>query len=172
METVADIDSRLGHSFTNYVSNNNATCTDDGTKTAKCDRCNETDTVTDEGSVLGHDFTDATCVSPRTCKREGCSATEGDALGHSYDNACDGDCNICNEARTPSAHMWNDGAVTKEPTKNEEGIRVYTCSECNESREESIPKLTGGCGGGDGALIALLSNSAIMLVWFALKKKH
>ena len=33
----------LGHSFTNYVSDNNATCTEDGTKTAVCDRdgCNE-----------------------------------------------------------------------------------------------------------------------------------
>ena len=36
----------LGHSFTNYVSNNNATCTADGTKTAKCDRCDVTDTIT------------------------------------------------------------------------------------------------------------------------------
>ena len=28
----------LDHSFTNYVSDKNATCTEDGTKTAKCDR--------------------------------------------------------------------------------------------------------------------------------------
>ena len=39
-----------GHSFTNYVSNNNATCTNDGTKTAKCDRCEKTDTQTDKGT--------------------------------------------------------------------------------------------------------------------------
>ena len=35
----------------NYVSNNDATCTADGTKTAKCDRCDATDTVTDAGTV-------------------------------------------------------------------------------------------------------------------------
>jgi hypothetical protein len=42
----------LGHSFTNYVSDNNATDTADGTKTAKCDRCDVTHTVIDEGSML------------------------------------------------------------------------------------------------------------------------
>ncbi|MBO4431913.1 MAG: hypothetical protein J5852_00115, partial [Clostridia bacterium] len=31
--------SALGHNFTVYVSDNNATCTADGTKTAKCERC-------------------------------------------------------------------------------------------------------------------------------------
>ncbi|MBR2978201.1 MAG: S-layer homology domain-containing protein, partial [Oscillospiraceae bacterium] len=36
----------LGHSFTNYVSDNNATCKEDGTETAKCDRCDVTDTRT------------------------------------------------------------------------------------------------------------------------------
>ena len=161
----------LGHSFTNYVSNNDATCLTDGTKTAKCDRCDETDTVTDTDSKLGHDFADATCTNPKTCKRDGCTVTEGDALGHTYDNACDANCNVCNEARTPSSHVWDGGAVTKEPTKEEEGVKTYTCTVCGETKTESIPKLT-GCGGGGGAMIALLSNSAIALVWFVLKKKH
>ncbi len=42
----------LGHSFTNYVSDNNATIEKDGTKTAKCDRCDATDTIIDVGSKL------------------------------------------------------------------------------------------------------------------------
>ena len=43
-----------GHSFTNYISDNNATYEVDGTKTAVCNRngCNETDTITDNGSKL------------------------------------------------------------------------------------------------------------------------
>lgn len=53
----------LGHSFTNYVSDNNATCTADGTKTAKCDRCNATNTITDAGSALGHNYVE-TKVAP------------------------------------------------------------------------------------------------------------
>lgn len=51
---VTDRVSALGHSFTKYVSDGNATCTADGTKTAKCDRCDATDTVADVGSALGH----------------------------------------------------------------------------------------------------------------------
>lgn len=38
------------HSFTDYVSNKDATYLSDGTKTAKCDSCNTKNTVTDEGS--------------------------------------------------------------------------------------------------------------------------
>lgn len=85
----------LGHSFTNYIPDNNATCTTDGTKTATCDRCHVTDTRNDVGSALGHNFKDyiadgnATCVqdgtATTTCDR--CGATEtyvivGSALGH------------------------------------------------------------------------------------------
>ena len=41
-----------GHSFTNYVSDNNATYDADGTKTAKCDHCDATHTIPDPGSKL------------------------------------------------------------------------------------------------------------------------
>lgn len=45
------------HSFTNYISNNDATCTADGTKTAVCAHgCGEEDILPDEGSALGHNF--------------------------------------------------------------------------------------------------------------------
>jgi len=40
----------LGHSFGEYVSNNDATTKSDGTKTRKCVLCNKKETVTDEGS--------------------------------------------------------------------------------------------------------------------------
>ena len=44
----------LRHSFTNYVSNNDATYAKDGTRTAKCDHpgCDATDTITDPGTRL------------------------------------------------------------------------------------------------------------------------
>ena len=76
----------LGHSFTNYAPDNNATCTEDGTKTAKCDRCDVTDTVVDEGSALNHDWTDWYVTNPATpsvpgeerrdCQRAGCDCFE------------------------------------------------------------------------------------------------
>ncbi len=44
----------LGHEFTDYVSDNNATYDSDGTKTAICNRdnCSETDTIIDVGTKL------------------------------------------------------------------------------------------------------------------------
>jgi len=45
--------SKTGHSFTNYVSDNNAKPGVDGTKTATCDNgCGATETVTEEGTAL------------------------------------------------------------------------------------------------------------------------
>ena len=44
---------KTGHSFTNYIPDNNATYEKDGTRTAQCDHgCGLTDTIPDEGSRL------------------------------------------------------------------------------------------------------------------------
>ena len=68
----------LNHSFAGqeYVSDNNATCEQDGTKTAKCARygtggCTETDTVTDTGSKLGHFFEDYVSNNDATYAHDG-----------------------------------------------------------------------------------------------------
>ncbi|MBQ8040696.1 MAG: hypothetical protein IJ274_12680, partial [Lachnospiraceae bacterium] len=48
-----------GHKFVNYKSNGDATCSEDGTKTAVCSNpgCTVTNTVTDSGSKLSHTST-------------------------------------------------------------------------------------------------------------------
>ena len=68
----------LNHSFAGqeYVSDNNATCEQDGTKTAKCVRygtggCTETDTVTDTDSKLGHLFEDYVSNNDATYEHDG-----------------------------------------------------------------------------------------------------
>ena len=68
----------LNHSFDgqDYVSNNDATCEQDGTKTAKCVRygtggCMETDTVTDTDSKLGHLFEDYVSNNDATYEHDG-----------------------------------------------------------------------------------------------------
>lgn len=82
----------IPHSFTNYVNDNNATCTKDGTKTATCDACGTaTDTVTIEGSAKGH--------------------------------------------------TWDEGKVTTAPTVDCEGVKTFTCLDCQETKTETIPKL-------------------------------
>ena len=90
----------LGHTFENYTYNNDATCTQDGTETAKCIRygqggCSEEDTRTVEGSKLPHSFqnyvydNNATCLQDgtETAKCRDCDATDtrtatDTALGH------------------------------------------------------------------------------------------
>ena len=113
----------LGHSFTNYVSDNNATCTQDGTKTAVCDRdgCNAKDTVADEGSKLPHTFdkkvanekylaSAATCTESAkyyyscSCGEKGTETFEyGSSLGHSFTNYVSDHNATCTEDGTKTA---------------------------------------------------------------------
>ncbi len=76
----------LNHQFGAYIYDNNATCTQDGTETAKCERCDATDTRTKAGSKLGHLFetyaynNDATLDADGTetavCAHAGCTVTD------------------------------------------------------------------------------------------------
>ena len=59
------------HSFTNYVSDNNATYDHDGTKTAKCDHCNVTDTIPDSGSKLVQEEVPQTAPLYRVIDQDG-----------------------------------------------------------------------------------------------------
>ncbi len=74
----------LGHSFTAYTGDNNATCTANGTETAKCDNCIATDTREVQDSKLSHTFenyvsdNNATYDSDgtKTAKCDNCTATD------------------------------------------------------------------------------------------------
>lgn len=88
---------QLAHVFTNYVSDNNATCAADGTKTAICDVCGKAkDQVTDEGSkasaqhqYVWTELNDATCIANghrkgvcRICEAETIEEIADSATGH------------------------------------------------------------------------------------------
>ena len=74
------------HSFTNYISDNNATCTVNGTETATCDNCDATDTREIADSKLAHSFTNYISDNNATyevdgtktavCNRNGCNETD------------------------------------------------------------------------------------------------
>ena len=59
------------HSFTNYISDGNATYDHDGTKTAKCDHCDATDTIPDPGSKLVREETAQTAPLYRVIGQDG-----------------------------------------------------------------------------------------------------
>lgn len=101
----------LDHSFTNYISNNDATCTQDGTETAKCDRCEETNTRTVEGSAKGHDYTNVTPVWTWTLYTEATAA---------FTCTRDG----CGHEEKISAEISDK--VTTDATCTTEGVRTYT----------------------------------------------
>ena len=50
------------HTFITFTSDGNATCLEDGTKTATCEDCDETQTVIEFGSALGHDYKEGKCT--------------------------------------------------------------------------------------------------------------
>ncbi|MGN1310222.1 MAG: bacterial Ig-like domain-containing protein [Clostridia bacterium] len=112
----------LGHSFTNYVSNNDSTCTKDGTKTAKCDRCEVTDTKADEGSKKPHTEVIDKAVEA-TCTETG--LTEGKH------------CSVCNEVIKAQGTVPAKGhteVIDKAiaPTCTEAGLTEGKhCSVCN-----------------------------------------
>jgi len=72
-----------GHDFSNYVSNEDATYEADGTETAKCSNCDETDTRTAEGSMLTYSFEemDATKYTKSTVNVRSLPNSDGENLG-------------------------------------------------------------------------------------------
>lgn len=99
-----------------------ATCTTAGEQYIDCSICGERLEVK-VIPPLGHTGGTATCRSQAVCER--CGQPYG-----SYGNI----------------HNWDSGTVTKPATATEDGIRTYTCTECQiEKKTEIIPK-TGSTG--------------------------
>ncbi|MCQ2258914.1 MAG: dockerin type I domain-containing protein, partial [Bacteroidaceae bacterium] len=138
--------SKLGHSFTNYVSDNNATCTSDCTMTAKCDNCDATDMKIVAGSKLSHSFTsyvsdnNATCTSDgtETAKCDNCEATDthtvaGSKLSHSFANYVsnnDATC-IADGTKTGTCEVCGESVTVADPgTKKGHDFENGACKVC------------------------------------------
>ncbi|MGN1105870.1 MAG: hypothetical protein ACI4RH_04400, partial [Huintestinicola sp.] len=50
-------------------------------------------------------------------------------------------CSVCGDKTDITAHSYDDGVITTEPTEQTTGIKTYTCSECNHTKTEIVPKL-------------------------------
>ncbi|MDE7087361.1 MAG: hypothetical protein K2O67_04115, partial [Clostridia bacterium] len=136
------------HSYTTYLSNNNATCTQNGTKTAECDfGCGTTDTVEDEGSATGHTHgEEATCTETQTCTV--CNTEIAPALGHDWSTEWSKDetnhwhiCSRCDELNDETAHTY-EWVITQEATVEQSGLMENLCTVCGDKDgEEEIAKL-------------------------------
>lgn len=84
-ESKDTIISALGHNFTTYSSDNNSSCTKDGTKTAKCTRCDATDTTVEDNSKKPHSYVDKV-VAP-TCTADGYTTHKCSTCGTEYTDA-------------------------------------------------------------------------------------
>ena len=138
-----------GHDFV-VISEQSATCTEDGFITMECDRDGCDHEKTQVLIAAGHEFgTDNFCdvcgfelnphehefseiVVEPTCTEVGytlyvCNYTS--SCGYQYrDNFVD-----------QKGHTWNDGVVFTSKTCTEAGVMIYTCTECNDVYEAEIP---------------------------------
>ena len=106
----------LGHDYsTEFTIDKEATCTEAGSKSKHCSRC---DSVTDVTTIpaLGHDlvYIDSDNMHTVSCER------------------CDADLGT-------ESHEWNDGVVVKEPTCTNTGSKSYLCIFCNGNMIDEIP---------------------------------
>ena len=112
-----------GHSFTNYISDGNATTEADGTKTAKCDNCDVTDTIVDEGSKICSNHVFDSVVTPPTC-------TEGGYTTHT--------CQTCNDSYVDSevpatGHSFTNYVSDGNATTEADGTKTAKCDNCEET---------------------------------------
>ena len=72
-----------GHDWGDYVANGDETYLADGTKTATCTGCGETDTIADDGSKLAYTYTDCEAVkyAQQTVNVRDLPTTDGNKVG-------------------------------------------------------------------------------------------
>ena len=159
------------HSYGDWETTVEPTCTDAGSKQKVCSVCG--DTVTEEIAAAGHAWeSDFTVDKEPTCTEAGsksvhcadCDAVKDvtviEAKGHAWESDFTVDkeptctesgsksihCADCDAVKdvtviAPHDHSWDEGKVTKESTTLENGEKVLTCTECGQTETVSIPAL-------------------------------
>ena len=135
-------------------------CTDDTCNVCGAIRNNAehsyTSSVTEPDCVRGG-YTTHTC----TVCGDSYIDNRTDALGHQYDNACDAECNVCHEQRTPADHVFGEWILIVAPTGESEGREERVCSVCGEVESRVVPMLELSYNVGE--IIAIVIGSGVVL---------
>jgi len=116
----------LGHSYGEYVPDNNPGCVEDATETRTCTRCGEKDSVAIPDTALGHSYGEYVFDNNASCTEDGTQTRK---------------CTVCGEKDavtapdTATGHSY-EAAVT-EPTYTEQGYTTYTCTVCGDSYKDN-----------------------------------
>ena len=143
-QTVIDA---LGHNPI-YHAGQAATCLNSGWNTYEtCERKGCTYTTYEELSALGHNYVNGICL---TC---GYELPEGHTHAYTMEEITQPTCEeegvkikkcLCGDTQTETiaakGHAWNLGE-TVDPVCGKEGRKIYNCSNCFETRNESVPAL-------------------------------
>lgn len=151
-----------------YIDRYESTCAKAGYERIRCKICHEilsevslplsTEHVYRNGICLlcgakeacKHDYVTVKELAP-TCGEVGyvwkecskCGAEKNYEVGeptgeHTFDNACDYECNICQYLRKVEPHKYQ-GSETTAPTCSKVGVMTYVCPECQDTYTEDIP---------------------------------
>ena len=133
---------KLGHNWNNGEVTKEPTEQEEGVKTFTCNRCHETRTETipkkDHVHNIQHvDAKDAKCEEAGNKEYwycEGCGLYFSDATAET---------SVLPESLILASlgHDWDEGVITKKATEEADGVMLYTCKRCSNTRTESIPKL-------------------------------
>ena len=115
-----------GHSYGNSVVTKQPTCTSEGTAIKTCTKCNAT--VTETIPKTSHKYAD-TVVAP-TCTAGGYTLHKCSVCGTSYKD----------NTTKATGHSYGNSVVTKQSTCTAEGTAIKTCTKCNATVTETIPK--------------------------------
>ena len=103
-----------------------SSCTEDGYVETRCAECSMT--VRNPIKAKGHSFN--AFVTPPTCTAQGYTEHKCSVCGYSY---IDSYTDIIE-------HSWDEGVITKQPSYTATGIKLFTCTECGATKEETVPK--------------------------------
>lgn len=134
------------HTYGNYISDKNATCTSDGTKTRVCSNCGHKDTVTEPGTKTGHtpsNWQISDTSHWRVCTTCGIKSDEGNHIGGAATCTDRAICTICGaEYGKLKDHVFNkrviDDKYLASPSTDDEKAKYYYSCECGAAGTETF----------------------------------